>query len=290
MRFYLILIPLVCMAVGLAGCYEPREGCLDAAAANFDLEADNPCGDCCTYPSLKILLSHRFITPAANYRFGLKDSVYYDAAGQPFKIRDLRFYMSNIHLVRPDGSEVLLEDRLEIMLPLAGGGTETREVEDNFLLVNPSLNQSFAIGEIKAEGPYDRIRFDLGIAEPANKALPEEMPENHPLSIQSSFPMYVSADSGYIYSKILLLRGISPADTTATVLSIGTLPYLRQFELDFPGVFNPDKGFNSQVTIQVDYGRWFRDIDVINDSPDQLIQKIMSGLTGAFVVTEVREQ
>lgn len=290
MRIYLILIPLVCMAVGLVGCYEPREGCLDAAAANFDLEADKPCDDCCTYPSLKILLQHRVVTPDTIYRFGLKDSVYYDALGQPFKIKDLRFYMSNIHLVRSDGSEVLLEDKIELTLPLTGGGTETVEAEDNFLLVNPSLSQSFAIGALKAEGPFNRIRFNLGIAEPANKALPEEMPENHPLALQSNFPMYFSADSGYIYNKILLLRGITTADTIPTTLSIGTLPFLRQFELDLPGLFDPDKGFNSRVTIRVDYGRWFREIDARNDSPALLIQKIVSGLEGAFEVVEVREE
>jgi len=38
----------------LSSCYEPIEGCLDPLSSNFQLDADNACGDCCTYPSVTL--------------------------------------------------------------------------------------------------------------------------------------------------------------------------------------------------------------------------------------------
>lgn len=272
----------------LSGCYTPKEGCLDAGATNFDLDADKACSDCCTYPTLKIALQHRVLYPTADYKLGLGDSIYYDAVGQPYRLKDIRYYLSNIHLVRPDGSEAELEDRIELNVPNPAGGTLPIEVEDNFLLVNPRLSQTFTLGILRAQGPFDRVRFTIGIEEPANFALPEKLPTGHPLQLQTDFPMYFNADSGYVFNKIALLRDTTVADSIPVVLSIGTTPFLRTYELVLPQLFEPVEGFSTLLTIRVDYGRWFRNINARQDSPAQLIQKIMDNLEGAFEVLEIK--
>ena len=48
---------LFLLACALTGCYEERSGCLDPDAADYDLQADVACPDCCTYPELSVRVS-----------------------------------------------------------------------------------------------------------------------------------------------------------------------------------------------------------------------------------------
>ena len=47
-------------ALGTAGCYEDQTGCIDPDAANYDLQADLGCLDCCTYPAYSLRITPRW--------------------------------------------------------------------------------------------------------------------------------------------------------------------------------------------------------------------------------------
>ncbi len=52
---------VIALVFFLAGCYEPKEGCLDPQAVNYDVTADEACADCCTWPSLRLSVKHAML-------------------------------------------------------------------------------------------------------------------------------------------------------------------------------------------------------------------------------------
>ncbi|HMV23421.1 MAG TPA: hypothetical protein PKA71_03780, partial [Saprospiraceae bacterium] len=60
-------------------CYQPKEGCLDINATNFDATADEEC--CCQYPVLQLKFKHF----ASGNEFSASDTILNDF-GQQFRI------------------------------------------------------------------------------------------------------------------------------------------------------------------------------------------------------------
>ena len=80
----------ILMAVLLSACYEPTEGCLDVRATNFDLDADEGCADCCTYPELSLRFENVWVYPDSVAPLRLH-TFYVDAVGNPFRFERIRF-------------------------------------------------------------------------------------------------------------------------------------------------------------------------------------------------------
>lgn len=264
----------------LPSCYEPQEGCLDIQATNFDAEADNQCPDCCTYPNMALGFRHRVVKADTFFNLVYLDSVYNDDFGQPYRFKNIQFYVSNFHLIRPDGSEELVSDQLQFELQ----GTEEKiSVENNFALVNRNTFTDYTLGTYVVSGDFAGMRFALGVEGEANQADPNTLPEDHPLHIEED--MYFNADSGYVFNRIELFRDTTAADTIPTVLEIGLNDNLR--EVTLPASFNLIEGFDIVVTLQVDYLTWFRGVDIKNDSEEQMRDKIVQNITESFSIIAV---
>lgn len=287
-RLRIILRPVVLCSLllmaALTGCYEPIEGCLDAQASNFDFEADKPCNGCCEYPSLRVDFQHKYIKGERVDNLVFSDSVYYDMNGHPFRLDGIRFYFSGLHLVRSDGKEVGVEETLKLGIWTENLDTVQVDVEDNFTLVDVSVFGAKEVGTIRTTGKFDRLRFTIGLEETANRAVIDAFPEdeqNHPLARED---MYRDFDRGYIFNRIELLRdtttGVEP-----TVLEIGTAQNLVDVEL--PINFEALEGFDIRITLRIDYGRWFRDIDVKADSETTLIEKIVANVAESFSLVAI---
>jgi hypothetical protein len=98
-----------------------------------------------------------------------------------------RYYMSNIRLVKNDGSEYAITDKI--------------------FLVNPSVSD-YPLGNVPV-GDYKGIRFTVGLDATTNHLDPTAYPITNPLAIQSP-GMHWSWNSGYIF---LMMEG--SCDTTA---------------------------------------------------------------------------
>lgn len=98
---------LILFMVLFQGCYQAVQGCLDAQATNYSVDADEPCpDDCCTYPSIKLKIQHCYeVAPDSFISLNYGDSIYYDALGEPFRISGIQYYMSAFKLVKTDGSQ-----------------------------------------------------------------------------------------------------------------------------------------------------------------------------------------
>lgn len=108
---------------------------------------------------------------SANYT-----STFTDATGRKFTISDLRYYLSNIVLIKNDGSEY----------PLSG----------KVLLVNPATT-GYELGDVPV-GDYKGFRFILGLDSATNHSDPTTYPAGNPLAIQTP-AIHWSWSSGYIF-------------------------------------------------------------------------------------------
>ncbi|NUO02053.1 MAG: hypothetical protein HUU01_15725 [Saprospiraceae bacterium] len=283
---------MLCCSMLLSACYEPTEGCLDARATNFDLQADEACSDCCEYPTFQLSLQHRIVLPGREFRFST-DSVYYDGSGNPFRFQNIRFYLSNIHLVRSDGTEAIVEDTIELNLFDPSGMPRKATVEDNFLLANPVFEQTYTLGSLReSDSNFEKIRFAVGVEGVANEAIPDSLPDDYPLGrIEETLDLHFNQDYGYVFNYLSLFRDTLSTNTTPVVLRIGTTPYLRVVELFLPpGGFTPTDGFNTLVTLRINYVEWFQSLNVQSDTPGQMTEKIVQNLANSFSVIAIEKK
>ncbi len=101
------------------------------------------------------------------------------ADGRKFNLSDFRYYISNIVLIKDDGTELPLTDKV--------------------LLVNPS-EQDYDLGSVPT-GEYKGFKFMIGLDSLTNHADPTTHAATSPLSIQSP-PIHWSWNSGYIFFKV----------------------------------------------------------------------------------------
>lgn len=102
-----------------------------------------------------------------------------DVSGRKFNLSDLRYYISNIILIKNDGNE----------LPLTG----------KVILVNPTESE-YELGNVPVAS-YKGFKFMVGLDSATNHSDPTTYSANDPLSIQSP-SIHWSWNSGYIFMKI----------------------------------------------------------------------------------------
>lgn len=144
---YIISIILVSIS-----CYERQEGCLDIAAENYDFTADDPCEDCCTYPTMSISVSHEWGDTLL-----FTDSLYQNDAEELIKILDVKFYLAQFELLLGEEG-VGIEEELEVVSPSG----ESSLVSDNFTFVQES-RFNYSIGTFNDPQTFEGASFYLGI-------------------------------------------------------------------------------------------------------------------------------
>lgn len=129
---------------------------------------------------------------------------YQDASGRKFNIADFRYYISNIILIKNDGSEY----------PLTG----------KVILANPANNE-YELGNIPVAS-YKGFKFMLGLDSTTNHSDPTIYLADNPLSIQSP-GIHWSWNSGYIFMKVE-----GQVDTTLAATGPLDLEYFYHVGLD----------------------------------------------------------
>lgn len=256
--------------VGIFGCYEKKEGCLDVLAGNFSLEADIDCCEnadncCCEYPMLSFSLKHQFGEGNLS-----TNQTYSNKLGQTFEINQIQFFISQIRLVE-GSSRFALDDSLEIV----GNNGQTVLKPDDITVVETGLF-SVKFGAFKRPGSYDQLEFVIGLDEPERSASRDQFDSGHPLAendlrdtLENQWLLY---DITWVPDT---LSGVAdhlryPADTTILI----TLPVN----------ISKDPGENVVIPLSIDYSKWFDQIDILGDDKPVIHQKILSALAGSFQI------
>jgi hypothetical protein len=166
-------------------------------------------------------------THEANY-----DSTFQTVSGRQFTIEDYRMYISNIVLIKNDGSE----------LPITG----------KVILTNPETEE-YSLGMVPV-GNYKGFKFLVGLDSATNHSDPSIYATSDPLSVQTP-SIHWAWSSGYIFWKVE-----GKVDTTAAqngpvnvdyLYHIGMDSYKRQIDFS-TAAFSVISGQDQMVHIEFD--------------------------------------
>ena len=260
---------LFLMIVLLLGCYEQREGCLDALASNFQIDSDIGCGDCCEYPQLTFTVKHLYDT--LNFNLG---SVYSNGLGQTFIPRSITFYVSDVTLKQGDDWLAVDESIL-----INNGQTNIEQPDDVAVISRSGFE--FGIGDFLKAGNYTGLRFSIGLNAPefTGGQQTEYEDSNHPLDTVDN-ELWSDAESYLMYDLDILVD--SAVLDTVTYTAVAAPSLAIELAID---VFKV-RGEKLSIPLAINYQRWFQDIDFGGDSTEVIRQKIMAGIKNSISVVE----
>lgn len=274
------------LSLGLPACYEPIEGCLDANAVNFSLDADRECDACCQYPGLSIRLVHRWEDSDTSFSFRYTSDAFRDANGHPFSIDRITYYLHEFSLIDAAGTQLFTVDTVLVAQLNSGGFYEDAFILDDYLLVNPAVSSALDVGTLPRNGNFIQLRFALGIDALTDRIQPVSLPTNHPLSLLDT-TMYELANNRYFSNRLDLLRDTS-ASADTLLLTYGAERASIPVTVDIPGGFALPAGFSVEVAVQVNYAEWFAGVgDIENAAPETILDQIVAGLPNAFSLLEI---
>lgn len=268
----------------LSACYEPTEGCLDTRATNFDLDADGPCPDCCTYPELSLRFDNVWSYADTTVAFRT-DTFYHDIQNHPFYFERIRFYWSNLRLQRTNGDVIRLEDSLDISIAELGDTSMTTILDDIVLADITSSSRTVQLGTLTPEGMLLGLRATFGINDPTNKAVTTSVSTSHPLAPQAG-QMNFGSDLGYVFAKIEYLTDTIAAADTMSINLYGS-DFIRELSLDLPTPMTFIDGFDPTLVIQQDIARWFEGIDVRSTDTTALKNQFVQNLTQSLQLMDL---
>ena len=151
--------------------------------------------------------------------------------------------------------------------------------------MNPGVFGFESLGSFRSDGDYAGIGFNFGVNPIANQLDTIDFPEEHPLSSQES-SMFLGSD-GYIFAKIELLPDATNDSLTTEIIISGddNLIPISIFQ-----EFSIIEGINPRVILFVNYLDWFAEIDILNDTPSAMSEKIASRITNSFELVEIQSR
>ena len=272
---------LAALALLLTACYEKQEGCLDIRAVNFDVAADLPCSDCCTYPRLSLKPEHRLVFPDSVLPFRY-DSLYATPSHPDvgFRVHRLRYYLSGIRLLGA-GQAGRVVDSITLYLPQGGGDTLAVRAAADFVLADRDFLQAVQLGTWEGQGQFDRLEFIIGIDFNLRQADPDRMPPGHPLSAPADGVNWEEG-TGYISNFLAYTLASQPEDTIRVPVSVAA-PVSVSIDppLDIP------PGYNLRLNLFFNYLAWWDGLDLSTATPAQVEQHYLNHAADALYAVEV---
>lgn len=209
----------------------------------------------------------------------------YDINGRQTTIESARFYVSEITLLKSDGSEtiVLSDSPLATVARDANGDDVPYTVAEEVVLAKHDLGQTvYELGEVES-GDYSGIRFKVGLDGLTNKVDASQVVATNPLAIQTDRGNHWSWNSGYIF---LRMDGQTDTDDDGTVDSrwevhLGTGNFLETVTLN--NAFKLEADEDMELQLDVDYAKFLVGLDYSEQA--NLLCHTMDNLPVAQIVS-----
>ena len=273
MQRLLLLLPVLFLS---AGCYEDRIGCLEVAASNFDILADEACPDCCEFPQLSVDLERGF---------GPEDLVladtFLDAFGNRVRLIDLRAYWSDLALTATD-DEVFAAGATPVELEVAvGTDTVLADFAETVILPQTTGSTVTTVGRVRTgEAALNGLNFMLGFAEDFPAVVPESAPTTRPLRTQARL---LNFNDGAGYVTLSLEYELVDTGEARRVDVYAD----RMVNLPFPGTLDPIPGADLTLEIRLDYASLLQNLDLTADN-ETLAAALPDRYVAALLVTGAR--
>lgn len=267
---------LLACTLAFAACYEPRQGCLDIEATNFDASADEDC--CCQYPKLILETVQRYDT--LQY---LPDSLYVNDAGQIFRIKSVVFYLSEIQLFQ-SGNAFSVSDTVQLQTYSAFGNDTLKETfTDDFLLVRRTPVDN-PVGEFRPSGTFNEVKIRLGLSDNAQRVIPRLAPSGHPLRIQGD-SLWYGPTAGYVFMQAVVVRDSMQATKPDTLAF--TEANLPNFFIEKNANFlHQSGGYDFRLKLGIDYKKMFEGVNWSSGDIPEWKSQIVVNLPSVFIVSQ----
>ena len=261
--YYLLLITY-CLCIN--ACQETTKGCLDVRATNFDVTVTQACEDnCCIYPYLTLQADYFYDT--TKFSFNKKYKI--DNVADSIEFLSFQFYLSDFQVVTSDNKTATVIDSI-----LIARNNDTIKTLSNYALVGKNNGFEFKIGKFDKPTKYAKVKFQVGLDDIANQAIPSKMTTGSPLSTQSD-SMYLKAQNTYIFNKIVYKVKSKP--DTVSIFITTTTPLTFTKNLSFT------EGFDAKIPLKIDYKKFIKDIN-FTETKDNIKQRIVSNTPSAFSI------
>ncbi len=245
-----------------AGCNTRIEGCLQANAENFDLNAERACDGCCMYPSMGLSLTQRW----GERNFTNGDTLY-DVNDKPYKIIDLKYFLSSWVWHDTEGNYITVDS-----VEASCDEDILRFTTDN--LIMDSRQFVYTLGTIRESPLIDSLQLALGLYQ--DFSCLDTSDTDTPVALTNQSPLW-NTTTGKLETIRLILQ-LSLDQETSDTIFITTNDIVR---LGYNLQLKP--GTDARFDLTVDYVQWFIDADV-NDL-NSFSQSIKNNFAGSIVRT-----
>ncbi len=254
----------------VTNCYQPKTGCLDIHATNFNVAADKECTDCCSYPILQLQVNYFFGDKLLNFNES------YTLNGiDSFQMNAAKMYLSDFQWITSANQNKKITDTIQLY-----GYNQNPFATNDFVLVNKRDGYTFNIGHFLEGGTFKQIRFVVGLNAVANRTNPTKMPTTHLLSpSKDTISMYLDSVQGYVFNKMVLQKVNSPQKNIILQSNQTTVPIILNLN---PNIIVKD-GFNWVVKLKIDYKKLLQGID-FNQSQTLMEQKMRANTPTIFTL------
>jgi len=273
MNCFRLPLGVLILSLSLAACFEPKEGCLDISAINFDANADDDC--CCEYPRLVLSVNQVYDTLVF-----FNDGLYPDDNAHLFRIKSIAFYLSDFQVFR-NAESFRVSDTLTLRT-LVGTDTSSQLFTNDFLLVRRSPID-YLVGTFRPDGVFNELSFRLGLSEDAQKVLPNKAPARHPLATQPD-SLWLSKAEGFVFLQAVVVRDSMAATAPDTLRFLQA--DLGQTVMGAAGQFVHFTGYDFPLRLRVDYKKMFEGVNWSVHDIQAWKTRIIANLPGTFSVSQ----
>ena len=224
-----------------AGCVTRERGCLDIAAANFDLDADRACDDCCVYPVATLTLTQHY----DSLNFNVNDTLF-DIHGMPYRIRDMKYILSDWSWT-DDQDRVFTVDSADFIC-----ATGNVRVPSDIILVD-TRQFIYNIGSFRLFPKIDSLYFTFGF--PAALDCVDPGHDSTAVVLSEDSPVYDSVSMSRAAVRMIIQRDLMTEN-------VDTVFVHTRFDMGIPYDFQFVSGFDPKIRLTVEYSEWFSEVDV----------------------------
>lgn len=270
----LLLFILLALCL-FSACYEPKKGCLDVEAENFDVTADDTC--CCQYPKLRFILRHRY-TGLGTEGIWEPNNTVSNNLGQAFKF-NISYYLSD-PVVLQNGNERRPTGEVRLPVFFNPGGDTSKTFANSMMLVRRSPLENSS-GEFRFSGAFQRVSLQLGLPATVQEVNPNRITFVHPLRNQPE-RLWRTRNEGFAN---MLVTVAFPPDAPPDTLRFFRSDFER-FPITKDGTFKGERGFNTDFQLTADYAELFKNIDLSKKDFPVIKKQMITNLKNVFSVTQ----
>ncbi len=255
-------------------CYQPKEGCLDINAKNFDVAADESCCDeescCCEYPDLKLNVNFPLFRDT-NLVFDMSTPYSLDNKHY-FSVDSIAFFLSDIYLINEKGERFSVSDSVLVL-----HANDTSFIKDDIALIRRNQFE-YSIGKFQYIEQFVGMECKLGLLDEANFIHQDTLSTSHPLANKSE-KMYQGLEKGFNFFRMVFHR-----DTLLTSPSLIVInDNMMDLSFSFKNPLNFDRGDDVFVNISIYLLNLFETVDFGIDSDALIGEKIKQNLEKSIV-------